>query len=93
MTSESPSHIIIPPESLYQPLGDEAVVLSVATEHYYGLNETAKRIWELLVEFGDLETVVTRMREEFEVDDGTLRNDVARLIDELREAQLVRIEG
>ncbi len=93
MTSESRRHIVIPPESLYQPLGDEAVVLSVATEHYYGLNETAKRVWELLVEFGDLETVVTRMREEFEVDEDTLRRDVASLINELREAQLIRIEG
>ncbi len=90
--SDSPKHIVIPPESLFQALGDEAVVLSVATEHYYGLNETAKRIWELIVETGDLEKVIAQMLLEFDVDEATFRSDMARLLEELQQARLVRVE-
>ncbi len=92
MQADPSKRVVIPPESLFQPMDDEAVVLSIATEHYYGLNETAKRVWELLAEHGDPEKVVVQMLTEFDVVEGTLRNDVARLVEELHQAQLIRIE-
>jgi 23S rRNA maturation-related 3'-5' exoribonuclease YhaM len=73
-------------------LDDEAVVLSVATEQYYGLNETGKRVWELLAEHGDPEKVIIQMLAEFDVDEATLREEVDALIEELQKAQLARIE-
>jgi hypothetical protein len=85
-------HVVIPPESLFQPLGDEAVVLSIASGQYYGLNETAKRIWELLAEYGDPEKVVERMLLEFEVDERTLRSDIECLIAEFQQARLAQSE-
>lgn len=92
MSPEPLKRVVIPPESLFQPLDDEAVVLSVATENYYGLNNTAKRLWELLAEHGDVEKVVQEMLAEFDVEEAKLREDVDGLIEELRKAQLLRIE-
>ena len=52
------------------------------------------RIWQLLMEHGAIDPVVDQMLREYEVDEATLRRDLAALLDEMeRRGLLVRVEA
>lgn len=74
---------------LFQTVADEAVLLNLADNHYYGLDDVAARMWALLMESGDAETVVQQMLAEYEVDERTLRQDLNALLAQLEERKLI----
>jgi hypothetical protein len=74
---------------LSQELDGETVLLDPKAGHYYSLDDVGTRVWQLLSEHGDIAVVVARMRQEYAVDEETLRQDVLSLIDELRQKGLV----
>ena len=79
---------------LFQTVADEAVLLNMADNHYYGLDDVATRMWQLLVESGDGEAVIREMLTEYEVDETTLRQDFAALVAEMAHAGLIkRVDG
>ncbi|HEX2516503.1 MAG TPA: PqqD family protein, partial [Chloroflexota bacterium] len=57
-------------------LDDESVLLDVSSGLYYGLDEVGSRIWTLLNEALDLETIVSRLTDEYEAAPDELRRDV-----------------
>ena len=67
-------------EVLHQELEGETVLLDLKSERYFGLDETGTRVWRLLIELGRPEAVIQQMMHEFEVDEDTLRTDVAELL-------------
>jgi hypothetical protein len=75
-----PPKIRLNPEVIFSVLGDETVLLHLKTEEYYTLDETGTRMWQLLTEYCEPEPVIARMLDEFEVDEGTVRSDLNRLI-------------
>ena len=75
---------------LFQQLQGEVVLLNMASQRYYGLNEVGARMWELLLESGDVNAVTDRLRETYDADPVTLRSDLERLIEELRSAGLLK---
>ena len=72
-------------------LADGAVVVDLRTSKIFELNETGARIWELLVEGLDAETVAQRLTEEFEVEAGIAAAEVQRVMTELSAADLVSL--
>ena len=79
---------------LFQTVADEAVLLNMADNHYYGLDDVATRMWQLLVESGDGEAVIREMLTEYEVDETTLRQDCAALVAEMAQRGLIkRVDG
>ena len=46
--------ITVSPEVLFQEVGGEAVLLDLASESYFGLDDVGMRIWQLLQEQGSL---------------------------------------
>jgi hypothetical protein len=93
MTTSLPSRVTVLPQVLSQDLDDESVLLNLQTERYHSLNDVGTRMWKLLSEYGDTAIVMARLVDEYEVDEGTLRHDLAALIRELTEACLVSTEG
>jgi len=93
MTTPLPRRVTPVPEVLFQDVGDEAVLLNLQTEHYFSLNDVGTRMWQLLCEHGDTDTVVARLSDLYDAEVDTLRQDLAELIVELHEAALVTIEG
>lgn len=77
---------------LCSPVANEAVLLELASGRYFGLNEVGARVWALIQDGTDLDTVAARLVEEFEVDADTVRRDLERLVGELVDAGLVRVE-
>jgi hypothetical protein len=80
-------------EVLFQRLNDGSVLLDLVSEQYIGLDPVATNIWLLLVEDGNTEKVIVQMLEKYDVDEETLRNDVANFIEELQAEGLVQLEA
>ena len=70
----------------------EAVLLDLATGTYFGLDEVGTRVWQLLERHGSIDAVVPALLEEYAVDEPRVRADVDRLIRELSDKGLVRID-
>lgn len=81
----------ITPDVLHQELGGETVLLNLANENYFGLDEVGTRVWQVLGETRNANDVVTRLIEEYDVPTERLRADVERLITELAAAGLVSL--
>ncbi len=92
MTHSLPRRVIPSSDVLFRELEGEAVMLDLGSERYFGLDEVGARVWQLLDEHHDVETVVAQMLAEYDVEEEQLRSDLAELIDNLAEAGLVTVE-
>jgi Coenzyme PQQ synthesis protein D (PqqD) len=81
----------IPQHVVYRSLASETVVLNVQTGIYYGLNQTAGRMLEVLERVGDVEAVILELATEFEVDAEVIRQDLAGLCSDLEQKGLIEI--
>jgi hypothetical protein len=72
-------------------LGGDAVVLDSNGGRYYGLNEVAARILELVQEPRSVGDVVTLMRQEYDVPDEVLEKDVIQFLEEMEDHELVLV--
>lgn len=85
--------ISIAPDVLHQELGGETVLLNLASESYFGLDEVGTRVWQLLSETTSASALVDSLLAEYEVGAEQLRNDVERIVVELAEAGLISLEA
>ena len=76
-------------DQLSGDLGGEAVVLSLKSGKYYGLNTLGARIWELLQAPRSLEVIEAIILSEFEVDADECHVEVTAFIDLLESEGLV----
>ena len=86
------ARITIPDTVVHQQLGDEIVMLHLASGQYYGLDDVGSRLWVLLREHRSVGPVVAAMAAEYDVDESILRADVSRIVDELADAGLIQVE-
>jgi hypothetical protein len=93
MKPELTSNVTISPEVLFQEVGGEAVLLDLASETYFGLDDIGTRIWQLLQEHGELMAIRDRMLQEYDVEAARLEEDLLRHIEQLAEAGLVTVEA
>ena len=68
-------------------LGESAVLIRMRTSRIYELNATGARIWELLKQHTNRETVIEALLDEFHIE----RRDAEAAVDELIET--LRAEG
>jgi hypothetical protein len=83
----------IPPQVMTRTVGDEVVVLDLATGTYFGLDPVGARMWELIAEGQTLGEICDRMLEEYEVTREDLERDTLRLAGELQEQGLIQVSG
>lgn len=67
------------------PVGDASLEL----KGLLTLNETGERMWDLLPQCETEEALVRQMLEEYEVDEATLRADMAEFLAELRRLEIL----
>lgn len=60
---------------------EEAVMLSISADRYYGLNTVAARIWELLETPMTVDQICARLCEEFEIDAQDCQSAVLKFAD------------
>ncbi len=64
-------------------VGDELVMMSAKNGNYIGLSEVGARIWELLETPQDVETILARLQNEYDVAPATCRVEVDTFLREL----------
>ena len=86
------SKVAVSDEVLMQEVGDEVVLLDLASERYFGLDPVGTRIWELLPQRRDLAAVHRALCEEFDALPATIELDLLALVRTLAEAGLVTVD-
>ncbi len=83
--------VTISSEVLSQEVDGETVLLDLESEHYFGLDEVGTRIWQLLNETSNLETVFATLLDEYDVDEKQLKKDLQDHLDRLVDACLITL--
>jgi len=86
------THVSIPEDVYFQDLNGESVILEVKSGKYFGLDEVGTRMWNLLAEHRDLQTVYDVLIAEYEVDPERLKNDLLNLVQKFIDKDLMHIE-
>ena len=81
--------VAIPAQVMARTVGEETVILDLASGTYFGLDPIGARIWQLIGEGRTLAEICATMLEEYEVEREQLETDVLRLTGELVERGLV----
>jgi hypothetical protein len=82
--------IHISKDVLFQELAGETVLLDLASESYFGLDEVGTRIWQLLQAGQGEAEIIETLLDEYEVERQELENDVAELLEKLEGEGLIR---
>jgi hypothetical protein len=74
-------------------LGDEVAILELDQGTYFGLNPTGAHIWEQLHQPVSVQALLASVVAEYEVDEQTAREDLLKLLEQLRAAGLIEVRG
>ena len=79
----------IPSQVMSRLVGDETVLLDLASGIYFGLDGVGKRIWETVAEGRSLEETASVITSEFEVEEAQAQQDVIEFAKDLVERGLL----
>ena len=82
----------VPDHVLARAVDGELVLLNLDNEQYYGLDETGRVIWEVLIDAPTTESALEVLLEQFDVDAGTLAADLDQLLEELSVRGLLELD-
>jgi hypothetical protein len=74
---------------LSQEVAGETVLLDLASESYFGLDEVGTRVWQMLKEGMGREAIIEILLTDYEVGREKLEADLAELLDQLEAAGLI----
>ncbi len=83
--------VIVPEQVMARQVGEETVILDLASGTYFGLDPVGARIWQLMTEGRTLAEVCATMLAEYDVTREEIERDVLGLAKELRAKQLISI--
>lgn len=81
----------IPADVMTRRVGEETVILDLASGTYFGLDPVGTRIWSLVEDGRSLAEICDAMLESHEVSRGEIERDVLALAESLRERGLVQV--
>ena len=84
---EVPKHVLV------RLLEKESVFLNLKTEHYFGLDETGTRMWQVVTAAPSLEKAYTQLLSEFDVDPELLRRNLSELLGQLIDIGLLQVHS
>ncbi len=85
--------IVIPPDTLVNVIGEEAVLLNLKSEQYFGLDPMGTRMWQVLTASDSIQSAFDALLGEYEVTEEILRQDLTDLLEKLLAHGLVELQG
>ncbi|MBN2480763.1 MAG: lasso peptide biosynthesis PqqD family chaperone [Bacteroidales bacterium] len=64
------------PDLLFNEIEGEVVMLSIENSEYYGMDKVGSRIWELLEKPITLNQLISKLMEEYEVNEQHCKEDI-----------------
>ncbi len=89
MNEPLPLAVAIPDSVLYQELEEEAVLLNMANQQYYGLNDVGAQMWRSLMEARNIAAAEDLLVDMYEIERPALRSDLETLVRDLLKAGLL----
>jgi len=83
----------IPMQVMARQVGDETVILDLASGTYYGLDPVGARIWQLIAQGRTLAQVCEAMLAEYEVTAADIERDLMALVQTLLDKNLLAAEA
>ena len=80
------------PEMVTAPMDDELVMFSLDRGMYYGLDNIASAIWQLIETPTSVADLCTSLLEEFDIDSETCQRETLELLNWLFHQELVKID-
>ncbi len=84
--------VTVPAQVMDRSVGDETVILDLASGTYYGLDPVGARMWQLLGEGKSLAEVCDLMLQEYDVPQERLAQDLLKLAEQLAAQGLVAVQ-
>ena len=84
--------VTVPDHVIVRQLGDESVMLDMASGYYFGLDPVGARIWQLLSETSSFAEIVERLAQEYDVTPEQAESDLVRFVQELKANGLLSVE-
>jgi hypothetical protein len=75
------------------PLGEEAAILNLKNNVYYGLDSVGARVWNLLQEPRSVAELRDALLDEYEVDQGRCERDLLGLLEKMRSEGLIEVKN
>ena len=85
--------VSIPAQVMARQVGEETVILDLASGTYFGLDPVGARIWQLLSEGKALAEVCEAMLADYEVSRAEIERDLSELLAALGDKGLIRFES
>jgi hypothetical protein len=85
------TNITISKDVMAQELDGETVLLDLASESFFGLDNVSTRVWQLLQDGVDREGIIQILLDEYDVEREVLEKDIADLLGRLSEAGLITV--
>lgn len=83
--------VAIPPQVIARQVGDEQVILDLASGTYFGLDPVGSRAWGLLAGGKTISEVCDTMVDEYDVTRPVLEADILTLVKTMIERKLVSV--
>lgn len=83
------TRLVIPPQVISRPVGEETVLLDLASGQYFGLDSVGVRIWASIADGRSLAETADLIVAEFEVGEEQARSDVMEFATSLVERGLL----
>lgn len=83
--------VLVKPDVLVRELRGEAVLLHLASESYFGLDEVGTGMWRALTTAPTLEAALESLLDEYDVSREQLAGDLEAFVDRLSGAGLVEL--
>jgi hypothetical protein len=91
MSETLPGAVAIGEAVLYQELEGEVVLLNMANQEYYGLNDVGAQMWKSLLESaGSVDSAEALLSKTYDIEPSVIRADLERLVRELLQVGLLR---
>lgn len=87
-----PKHFKVSDHVLFQEIMGNYVLLNMESEKYFGLDEVGARVWQILADEENPSKVLEQLQAEYDVDPEILRKDLIKLIEEMRQENLIIVE-
>ncbi len=79
------------PDQIASELGDEAVILNLASGAYYGLNEVGARVWDLIQQPCTVAKILHTLLTEYDVQPEVCEQDLTKILMEMKDVCLIEV--
>lgn len=92
MTIDFTRRITVPDSVLLREVADEAVILNLDSESYFGLDAVGARMWRALIDADSIQAACDLLLVEYDVEAEQLRHDLSEFIDKLLQHGLITFQ-